>query len=293
MRQQYTKPALTFEDQVKLLQSRGMVVSDPKHAIGILSRISYYRLSGYWLPFKKPDDTFAPGTTFEKAVELYEYDRRLRLAVLDAIERVEVLMRTVVTYELAHAFGAFAHCHASNFADAGKHADWLQKHEEEIERARERFLDHFKQKYIGFPQVPIWMAAEVISLGALSRMFQNLHAPQQGAIAKHWGVHRSVVESWMHTLTVIRNICAHHSSLWNRSLRVKPKLPQHDAAWALLRPDRVYTILCILRQLTMPHHGGDDWADIVRSLLTEMDPHPAFRSSMGTSANWATSSFWT
>ena len=114
---QYTKPALTLEQQLSLAQSRGLAVTNRKVALTTLERISYYRLSAYWHPFKKADDTFESGATFEAALALYEYDRRLRLLLLDAIERFEIALRTVVTYTLAHAYGPFAHDDAGGSRD--------------------------------------------------------------------------------------------------------------------------------------------------------------------------------
>jgi abortive infection bacteriophage resistance protein len=105
----YAKPALTFDDQIALLQRRGMTFDDLEAARRTLSHVSYYRLSAYWHPFKQSDDSFRPGTRFEEALRLYEFDRRLRLCILDGIERVEVVARTAVTYALSHALGPFAH----------------------------------------------------------------------------------------------------------------------------------------------------------------------------------------
>lgn len=200
----YEKPALTYEDQLAHLSKRGMVFRNEAQALKTLSRISYYRLSAYWHPFKEPDDTFSPGTSFEAAVELYEFDRCLRLTVLDAIERVEVLVRTLVTYTLGHTYGAFAHANASTFQNASNHARWHSELSEEVKRARERFLEHYRKTYDGFPNVPIWMASEVMSLGTLSRLFKEMKPEEQTKLAKDWGVHRTVVASWLHSLTYLR-----------------------------------------------------------------------------------------
>ena len=112
----YQKQPRTYDEQVDLLLRRGMVVGDRSRAVKALQRISYYRLSAYWYPFRQPADRFEPGTKFETALGLYEYDRRLRLAVLDAIERAEVHARTIITYEFAHNSGAFVHVDARNSA---------------------------------------------------------------------------------------------------------------------------------------------------------------------------------
>ena len=98
----YTKPALTFEEQIALLKSRGLVIDDEQRATRHLSNVSYYRMSAYMLSFKKLDanenvlDEFEEGTTWDNVYDLYKFDRKLRLLIFDAIERIEIALRTQV-----------------------------------------------------------------------------------------------------------------------------------------------------------------------------------------------------
>jgi abortive infection bacteriophage resistance protein len=289
----YTKPALTFEQQLAQLESRGMLVGDRARAIEALSRVSYYRLSAYWHPFKKADDNFEQGTTFEQALELYEFDRRLRLVVLDAIERVEILARTVVTYTMGHGYGAFAHTTPSSFDSKFSHSTWHDDLSKEITRAKENFLEHFRSTYDGFPRVPIWMASEVMSLGTLSKMFKGMHTADQQRMARTWGVHQMIAGSWMHSLSYVRNVCAHHGRLWNRELAIKPVLPRRDPEWStVVNNRRVYAVLCLLRQLTRSAYGGDEWAATVVALLSLLNGKHRWLNAMGADQNWATHTFW-
>ncbi len=116
----YDKPALTFDEQLALLQQRGLHVPDTARARHWLQRVSYYRLSAYFLPFKH-GELFRAGTDFDDVAGLYVFDRKLRLLVLDAIERIEVAMRTAVTYEVGHRFGAFGHTDPANFSPHFEH----------------------------------------------------------------------------------------------------------------------------------------------------------------------------
>ncbi|MEO7149850.1 MAG: Abi family protein [Rhodanobacteraceae bacterium] len=120
----YLKPALTFEEQLDLLHQRGLIVCDADRALHWLRNISYYRLSAYCLPFKD-GDAFRPGIAFDDIAGLYIFDRKLRLLVLDAIERIEVAVRTAVTYEIAHAHGPFGHTDPANFAPGFDHARFM------------------------------------------------------------------------------------------------------------------------------------------------------------------------
>ncbi|ABE53719.1 Abi-like protein [Shewanella denitrificans OS217] len=102
----YTKPPLTFTEQITRLEDKGMIFSNKATAEIKLSSINYYRLSGYWYPFRirdkagKVKNQFQSGTNFDDVLFLYEIDRQLRSLILDAIERVEIAVRTQFTYHL-------------------------------------------------------------------------------------------------------------------------------------------------------------------------------------------------
>ncbi len=127
----YEKPYLTVGEQLDVLESRGLDLGHRGAAEAWLRRVGYYRLSGYWYPFREsrkradgpPEilDSFIPGTTLTMVTDLYEFDRRLRLLVLDGIERVEVAVRFQVGHTLGRR-GAFAHADPGSLSDefAGK-----------------------------------------------------------------------------------------------------------------------------------------------------------------------------
>ena len=107
----FGKPATTYAEQVAKLEQRGMVVGDHQSAEFYLQHLNYYRLGAYWLPFEADHATHAlkPGTRFEDVLNLYVFDRELRLLVLDAIERVEVSVRSQWAFQMAHFHGAHGH----------------------------------------------------------------------------------------------------------------------------------------------------------------------------------------
>jgi abortive infection bacteriophage resistance protein len=193
----YNKPALTIDEQLALLESRGMSVQDRSQARRTLGNVSYYRLSGYWYPFREIDgygqrlDSFRRGTTFEKVIDLYEFDRQLRIELLDAIERIEIAMRTGLTYAFAHHAGAFGHTDAKWFRRGFDHASWIARIEDETDRSREKFVEHYRVKYDGFPRLPLWMATEVMSFGSLSHLFKNVVPPVRTDVATRIGVHHA------------------------------------------------------------------------------------------------------
>lgn len=302
----YVKPPLTFEQQITRLEKKGMFFEDKNLAEAKLASISYYRLSGYWYPFRIRKEQnvvtsqFIEGTNFDEVVSLYEFDRKLRSLILDAIERVEIAVRTQFTYRMGYKYGAFGYTNSANFHNKFNHQKWLGKIENEVERSTDDFIEHFGSKYIGFPTIPIWMLTEVISLGALSFGYRGLINNQaQGVedkklIASHFNLHHKKLGDWLHTLTYVRNVCAHHSRLWNRSLAIKPDRTR-DANWLppmTPRNDRIFYVLLMLRHLLRATGNGDDWAVEVNTLLEPLAAQRKWRSAMGLPENWREHPLW-
>jgi len=229
----YTKPPLSFEQQADLILSRGLV-SDKQQLVDKLKAVNYYRLSGYWYPLHNPDDTFKPGTTLETVWQRYTFDRQLRLLVLDAIERVEVSVRTSLVYHHSHAFGPFGYLSGHTLPTLRKNDFLLLQGQlkEAVNRSTSPFVTHFKAKYgVAHADLPLWMLAEVMSFGMLFSFFRGLDKDMKRTIANDYDLKFGVLQSWLHTLNYVRNICAHHSRLWNVVLSVRPQLPAKNAAW--------------------------------------------------------------
>jgi len=296
----YTKPALTFEQQLEHLQARGLEVTSPVRAIATLASISYYRLSGYWYPMRQRApggevlNEFEPGATFDSAVGLYEFDRQLRLLVLDAIERVEVALRTVVTYHLGHRYGALGHENATNFHPRFEHAAWLAKLHDEVERSQDAFVTHYQRTYEGFPALPIWMVTEVMSLGSLSRLVRGLKPNDKRDVTAGFNLHPKRLEDWLHVLTYVRNVCAHHSRLWNRELAIRPDV-KGGAEWlppVTPRNDRIFYTLLMLRHLQRCSGNGDEWAKACEALLDPVTSIDRWRIAMGFPNEWLSHPVW-
>jgi abortive infection bacteriophage resistance protein len=253
----YTKPWKNYEEQLDQLVVRGMLVTDRARALDHLERIGYYRLSGYSFAFRersgplvllgdrgrKPKkvkvqtvatDQFKTGTTFQNAVDLYIFDKQLRLLVMDALERIEVALRVDVSHTLgevdrfAYLKPALFHEDFSTTLDKTRgltrHHEWLGKHAQLINRSKEEFVRHNIDKY-GLP-LAIWVACEVWDFGTVSTLFSGMREDKQDAIAAQYGVSNGrVFASWLRSLNYLRNVCAHHSRLWNRNIIDQPKLP--------------------------------------------------------------------
>ena len=295
LKQPFTKIATTYAQQVALLQQRGMIVDDPADTEFYLQHLNYYRLGAYWLPFESNHAThaFRPGTRFADVMNLYVFDRELRLLVLDAIERLEVSVRGQWAYQLAHQHGPHAHLDATL---ASKQPLWqtnLNKLSEEVHRSDEAFIKHLLTTYAeNLP--PVWAVCEVMSLGLLSRWYNNLKPmPTRRAIAVVYSVDEKVLESWLRHLSLVRNTCAHHSRLWNREFTITPLLPRNKPAGLATQCQtgsrKLYNTLVILlhcMDVIAPQHH---WRARLKDLIAQ---HAIPVAAMDFPANWQQLPIW-
>jgi len=230
MATKYNKPALDIDQQITLLESRGLNIQDKAKAHQYLRFINYYRLSGYTIYFEqfangKRTHQFKAETTFENVISLYNFDRHLRMLVMDAIERIEVAVRTQICLTLATTYkDSHWHLRRELFSSDFKFYTLLSKCEAEQQRSKEPFAKHYKKTYASPTLLPAWMMAELLSMGTWSQMYENLaNRSDRKKISDAFKLPPLEFESWLHSLTYIRNLCAHHSRLWNRHFTITPK----------------------------------------------------------------------
>ena len=266
---QYQKPPLTFEKQLNRLKEKGLLIHDKQNALNVLSCISYERFKAYLVPFKSKENNkqLKPDTTFDNVYELYEFDRELRLLVMDAIEWIEVAVRTRLTYHIAHKYGIFAHEEHKFFHERNKdkHAEWLVKIHENTNQSSSsnESIKNYKNKYKGFPTIPIWMLTEVISFGQLSLFYTYLKSEDKRKISEHFKLNYKTLKKWLHVLNHIRNICAHHSRIWNKKLTIKP--PEYKKSD--VPNDRIFYILLMLYYLLKKIEKDSNWKDKIVNLI--------------------------
>lgn len=225
----YTKNALTLDQQIGQLEQRGLIIDED--ASHFLSHISYYRLAGYWWPMQKePKEShlFKENSKLSDVIFLYNFDRELRIIVFDAIEKIEISLRTKMIYHLSHEFGPWWFQNLEIYQNVLEAVKTLAVLSDELERSKDIFIKEHNKKHRDdkrFP--PSWKTLELTSLGALSRVYGNLknNIISKDTIAKELGlVNHTFLPSWLQSIAQIRNYCAHHSRLWNKNLPGRPKL---------------------------------------------------------------------
>ncbi len=307
----YVKPWINIDEQLDQLIERGLQVSDRDKALNHLQRIGYYRLSGYWFAFRQRDaatkitDDFKAGATFQNAVDLYVFDKQLRLLAMDALERIEIAFRVDISHALgkldtfAYLRGDLFHPTFSSELDKQsgltKHHVWLTKHAQLISRSKEEFVNHNKTKY-GLP-LAVWVACEVWDFGTMSTLFNGMREAEQDAIAAKYGIANGrTFATWLRSLNYLRNVCAHHSRLWNRNIVDQPKLPT-VAVMPWVAPfegnpharARCYLLLCMMRHLLLVVNPTSSWPTRMRDHLQafpNLDHLGLNRLGMGTTDGW-------
>lgn len=286
----YLKFFKSYQEQVELWISRGLIIEDPIAAEHTFARLNYYRLSAYALPFQKEKDRFNPGVKWEDIIRLYEFDRKLRLLIFDFLEPIEVALRTTICHYIAGKHGPFGYVDSANFLSNFSHSEWFAKIKEEQARSKETFIKHYKEKYPGSPDLPIWMAAEIMSFGAISNLFHGLKYSDQKNISRMYDLPAPVFASWMHFLTYIRNLCAHHSRIWNRELAIRPKYPDKISFWKEVKNDRIISFFIISQYIFNKMHLKKNIIGSLKELIREY-PQISLKP-MGFNANWIEKDIW-
>ncbi|MGW7681185.1 Abi family protein [Kribbella sp. NPDC054772] len=289
-----------------------MVIDDPAAAAELLGAVGYYRLSGYWYPYRRQvaprqrDDQFVAGTDFTTVVRLYDADRRLKLHVLDAIERVEIALRVMIGFTLGKR-GAYAHLDRANLdgqftrldgTRRSKYDGWIAKVRDAQRRSSEDFVVHFQTTYDG--RLPVWVVTEILDFGSTAHLYAGLKSADRSVIAQeldivdhHGQGNGHTLSNWLRVLNYVRNICAHHSRLWNRHIvnkiaaRQLASIPElQHLSDPMVSHDRIYSTLCVLAFL-MQRVGRGPWASELRVLVAgEVPACGRSLSEMGFPPEW-------
>lgn len=192
---EYVKPWLSVDEQIDRLTRHGVEIEDHVRAASVLQAVGYYRLTGYLYPFRESEDDiddggivrvrvlsdYRAGTTLRHTEDLIAFDRRLRLLVMDGVERIEVAVRMRIGYVLGRR-SPFAYedpaCFTESFTaestyardpTPSRHVQWLRRVNERKTRSDEQFVEHFRAKYDD--RMPVWALTEILELGHLSILY--------------------------------------------------------------------------------------------------------------------------
>ncbi|TXC79025.1 DNA-binding protein [Metabacillus litoralis] len=279
------KPPTTYREQVEIFKTRNLHIKNSESAENYLQRVNYYRLSAYAITLKDPlnKENYKDNSTFEELTSLYEFDRRLRLLLLGVLETIEIAFRTHISYETAHKYGPLGYKDKENFTNEKFHKESLDELDTLISRSRkgELFIEHHFKNYSG--HIPIWAAIEVTSFGYISKFYRNLNEDLKKHIAKvYYNVPYLYLESWLQTLSNVRNVCAHYGRLYNKKLTFKPRLFKEDIR--RFNNQKVYAAIYIIQRL-LTRVERKRFLIELETLIQEYEEHIDY-SHIGFPNNW-------
>ena len=220
----------TIEEQIILLRTRGMLIKDEQITTFYLRHISYFRLKGYWWDMQtdRINHVFAPNSYFEDVIDRYNFDRQLRLILFDAIEFIEIALRTKMIYHLSQVYGGLWYLNENIVTDKTKHEECLVDMQIEFARNGESFAKDFRRKHPD-NNPDAWLMFEALSFGTLSKIFSNLkhQLPQKSIVANEFGLNSiNELSSWLAAISYLRNVIAHHARIFGRDILKRPVLPR-------------------------------------------------------------------
>jgi abortive infection bacteriophage resistance protein len=266
--------ALSPYEQINLLRKRGLAVPDPDRTLHYLQFIGYFRLSGYFPVFLNSSKKFKKDTSFDQVLALYIFDRKLRLLVMDAVERIEVALRATISNTLCEHYDAHWYMNPDLFVQEYSH---------------KYLIDIVREKTSRLP--PAWEIAEELPFGVWSNIFRHLKSRElQKEICNPYNLHYKVMISWLHSFTYLRNLCAHHSRLWNRTFTVKPKvLKRHRKHF--VDNSKFYSQAAVLNVFLEVIADGSGWqrrlSDFIEQNKKDIPIH-----EMGFYPDWDLDPFW-
>ncbi len=290
----YDQPQISVEKQIETLKNEGLVFLNEDKAKHLLNHVSLFRIKNYLHPFRiVGEQNFRQGTTFEQVVNLYKFDSELRKLVSSELEKIEISIRTQLSYIQTSHSDIFWFSKPENFTLPSFHETIINKLQNELDRSDDDLIVDFRHRY-NDPFPPSWITMEVTSFGTLSMLYKRLkNGRSKRAFANYYGLSDTVMESWLHSIVYVRNICAHHSCLWNKNLRIRPLVPIHPKHPFLSNPtqnNRTFYVLNIILYFLKTVNPHNTFA---RKVCLLLDKYPDVDSrKMGFPNNWKQEILW-
>ena len=278
------QPPMTIDEQVENLKSIGLIVEDEEYAKKILNDISYFRLiKAYSLNLKPKNGNYVGMVTFEQIVELYLFNSNFRQIIFPVIEKIEINVRCRIANYFAEKYGVLGYLESANFINPEYHQAFLDDIGEEIRRnSKAPFVKNFRENYEG-GKLPIYALVEIFSFGTLSKFFKNLKKPDKKIIAKSFGVGYTYLESWLESISYVRNICAHYGRLYNAKLSKTPMIYKEYSKEGI-RNNRIFGVLLCLKHLLKNDDHWNLFVDRIELLFEKYECVDI--GTMGFPRNW-------
>lgn len=272
----------TIEEQIEILRSRGLTINDEPQARDFLLHNNYYRISGYSLTLRK-NDVFSKSATFQNIVDIYNFDHELRHIILQYLEVIEVKIKSIYAYEFTKVHGPTGYLDESFFTNKSKHKEIIDKaNQQKTQRLpHEAYLKHFVNDLQ--QDIPLWAYVDLLTISDISFLYSISELPVKDAIARTFGLTMSkgasILGNYMHSMTIIRNLCAHGSRIYNRLFEQKPSLNKKEKALLITNNKgeidnaHFYGFLLIMKRI-LP---ADKFNEMKKSIIALTQKYPFVR----------------
>lgn len=251
-------------------------------------RNNYYRISGYSLTLRN-HDVFSKTATFQNIIDIYCFDHELRHILLKYLEIIEVHFKSIYTYEFTKIHGSIGYLNEQYFSDSDMYTRISSKAEEQRNKRlpHESYLKHFI-KELQQP-LPLWAYVDLLTIADISFLYSITEPTIQKSIALNFNVPYKVLGRFMHSMTILRNLCAHRSRLYNRLFEQKPKLSKNERL--LLRTtnngnaddSHLYSFIILMKRLLT----NNDFIEMKNELISLTQKYPFVHMKYyGFNDNW-------
>lgn len=228
----------TITEQIEILKNRGLSIPDEQAAYDFLMNNNYYRISGYSLTLRN-HDIFNGTAEFQNIIDIYSFDEAFRALLMYELEHIEVKIKSVYSYCFTQKYGALGYLSSSNFTDEEIYTAIMTKAEQQKQNrlSHEAFLKHFVEDLQ--EDIPFWAYIDLLTISDVSKLYSISEQDIKASVAAHFGLTFStavdVMRKYLYCMTILRNLCAHGSRIYNRLFITKPSLNRKELA--LLRKD--------------------------------------------------------
>lgn len=269
---QYPKQILTIEQQVQSYVDAGMEIKSREDVEKALKSVGFYRLRGYSFHlYDNVDKKYVQGTKFEDIFQLYQFDQELSGLIFAMISKIEVALRVRLVEALLVHGDSLILQDSSIFKEKKMYWQNMSTIASEIARSNDVFIKHNFDKHEG--EIPVWAVVEVLSFGTLSKIIKNLKTGTGSAysilaanyqyISKKSNLvnpSQKMFTSWVHGVSILRNMCAHNSRIYNRTIHTTPEILEEDKVIPLPAHNGLYQILLAMKYL---RSSDDEWTVFV------------------------------
>lgn len=246
----YANSPSGVNEQIQILQSRGLIIDDYEFAKDFLEEVYFHRFLSYSVPFlvKGNSHRYQAGTKFSTVVKVYEFDSQLRLLILGAIEKIEISVRTQFI-NLSWKYGPHFYLSHKLFRDHKLLNDSIERIQYQMKASNDLLVNEYFSNYHDPQMPPVWSAVELVTIGQLSKWLMNLkHEEDKDAVAKRYKIHYSILQAILDNLTLIRNSAAHHTRVWNQHYNFTCIIDdRHQSiSHALCDGNKIYGVLLLI-----------------------------------------------